>query len=724
MIKNLPKNRFAAIVALFISLFMPTLAKAQEAYAVEDGTTLTFYYDDQRTNRTGTVYGINHKREDDNYHPAWAGSYSVKNDRITKAVFDASFKNFLPTSTAYWFYNCTALATIERIENLNTANVTEMYSMFEGCSALTALDLSNFNTEKVTNMSFMFDGCKALTSLDLSNFNTENVTNMRSMFWGCSSLTTLDVTGFNTAKVTNMLGIFFGCSALTSLDVSGFVTDNVAIMDGMFNGCSKLTTIDVSGFNTEKVTDMHNMFNGCKALTSLDLSNFNTAKVTDMNSMFNGCSALTKLDVSNFNTENVTNMSWIFYSCKSLTSLDVSNFNTAKVTTMSSMFRDCSALTSLDVSSFNTTNVTNMNSMFYGCSALTTIYCNRSWTCSNSSSMFSFCTSLKGYVSYNANYTTAIAANPNWYFTKLDSRAYAVVNEGVITFYYDNQTDNRTGTVFSVPEAGHAEAWVGSTNETITKTVFDVSFYGYVPSSTAYWFCNFNALKTIEGFGNLNTESVTDMTRMFYNCNSLESLDLSTFNTTNVTDMTGMFYNCNALTSLNVSNFKTNNVTFMSGMFEGCSALTSLNLSSFNTMKVADISSMFSGCESLTSLDVSKFSVDKVVNMKHMFSDCAQLTTIVCDDAWSCPDSKKMFDDCTKLKGAAEYDESMTDAAMANPETGYFTRVGASSVSEVNADTESGATGTYNMLGVKMHDDLQSLSAGIYIVNGKKVIVK
>ena len=646
MIKNLPKNRFAAIVALFISLLMPTVAKAQEAYAVEDGTTLTFYYDDQRANRTGTVYGINQKREDDNYYPAWAGNDYEYNDRITKVVFDASFNDYRPSTTENWFYNCRKIAAIEGLDNLNTENVTNMNSMFSGCSALTTLDLLNLNTEKVTKMSFMFDGCKALTSLDLSNFNTENVTNMSWMFRNCSALTTLDVTGFNTEKVTNMGLMFAGCSALTKLDVSNFNTKNVAKMNSMFAGCSALTSLDVSGFNTANVTDMGYMFKGC------------------------------------------------------------------------------SALTSLDVSSFNTTNVTNMNSMFYGCSALTTIYCNRSWTCSNSSSMFSFCTSLKGYVSYNANYTTAIAANPNWYFTKLDSRAYAVVNEGVITFYYDNQTDNRTGTVFSVPEAGHAEAWVGSTNEIITKTVFDVSFYGYVPSSTAYWFCNFNALKTIEGFGNLNTESVTDMTRMFYNCNSLESLDLSTFNTTNVTDMTGMFYNCNALTSLNVSNFKTNNVTFMSGMFEGCSALTSLNLSSFNTMKVADISSMFSGCESLTSLDVSKFSVDKVVNMKHMFSDCAQLTTIVCDDAWSCPDSKKMFDDCTKLKGAAEYDESMTDAAMANPETGYFTRVGASSVSEVNADTESGATGTYNMLGVKMHDDLQSLSAGIYIVNGKKVIVK
>ncbi|MGN0214005.1 MAG: hypothetical protein ACI4AH_04255, partial [Muribaculaceae bacterium] len=58
MRKALLKNRFAAIVTLFISLLMPTMAKAQEAYVVEDGTTLTFYFDDQRTNRTGTAYDI------------------------------------------------------------------------------------------------------------------------------------------------------------------------------------------------------------------------------------------------------------------------------------------------------------------------------------------------------------------------------------------------------------------------------------------------------------------------------------------------------------------------------------------------------------------------------------------------------------------------------------------------------------------------------------------
>ena len=83
-----------------------------------------------------------------------------------------------------------------------------------------------------------------------------------------------------------------------------------------------------------------------------------------------------------------------------------------------------------------------------------------------------------------------------------------------------------------------------------------------------------------------------------------------------------------------------------------------------------------------------------------------------------------MFKGCTALKGAVEYDESKVDVLMANPKTGYFTGEGTTAISEINADAEGGATVIYNLHGVKMHDDLQSLPAGIYIVNGKKVIVK
>ena len=50
------------------------------------------------------------------------------------------------------------------------------------------------------------------------------------------------------------------------------------------------------------------------------------------------------------------------------------------------------------------------------------------------------------------------------------------------------------------------------------------------------------------------------MSRMFYECSSLSSLNLSNFNTNNVKDMIGMFQLCSSLTSLNLSNFHTNNI--------------------------------------------------------------------------------------------------------------------------------------------------------------------
>ena len=50
----------------------------------------------------------------------------------------------------------------------------------------------------------------------------KNVTNMESMFYGCSSLLSLpDISKWNTSNVTNMGYMFFGCSSLSSLpDIS------------------------------------------------------------------------------------------------------------------------------------------------------------------------------------------------------------------------------------------------------------------------------------------------------------------------------------------------------------------------------------------------------------------------------------------------------------------------------------------------------------------------
>ena len=170
--------------------------------------------------------------------PAWYG----KSGNITKAVFDASFANARPTSCYLWFYDFGNLKQIEGIENLNTTNVTEMASMFYGCSQLTSLDVTHFNTENVVHMENMFTNCSSLASLDVTHFNTENVANMGSMFYGCSSLTSLDVTNFNTANVLAMNDMFSGCSALTTIYASDkFVmakVDDESV--DMFKDCTNL----------------------------------------------------------------------------------------------------------------------------------------------------------------------------------------------------------------------------------------------------------------------------------------------------------------------------------------------------------------------------------------------------------------------------------------------------------------------------------------------------
>ena len=386
---------FFALISFLLAPPQRAQAQTREAYVAQsaDKTTLTFYYDDQRATRTGKLWGIEEtKKEGDYTFPAWAGTWDVADRITTRVVFDASFRDFRPTTTARWFCNYSALKQVEGGEYLNPQNVTDMNGMFYSCSGLTSLDLSHFNTQKVTDMSWMFSHCSGLTSLDLSHFNTQ--------------------------KVTDMGWMFYGCSGLTSLDVSHFNTQNVTDMGGMFSGCSGLTSLDVKNFNTQNVTDMGVMFSGCSGLTSLDVKNFNTQNVTDMGVMFSGCSGLTSLDVKNFNTQNVTDMREMFEDCSGLTSLDLSHFNTQNVTDMYRMFYGCSGLTSLDLSHFNTQNVTFMDRMFWGCSALTTIYSNTDWHCPGSFNMFVGCTQLKGAVAYDENKTDVTMADPETgYFT-------------------------------------------------------------------------------------------------------------------------------------------------------------------------------------------------------------------------------------------------------------------------------------------------------------------
>ena len=188
-------------------------------------------------------------------------------------------------------------------------------------------------------------------------------------------------------------------------------------------------------------------------------------------------------------------------------------------------------------------------------------------------------------------------------------------------------------------------------NGTIVHIVFDKSFSTYTPTSLKSFFQDLKKLETITGLEYLNTEKVTRMSCMFFNCSSLTSLDVTHFNTANVTNMMSMFSNCSSLTSLDVTHFNTANVTNMGHMFSSCSSLTSLDVTHFNTAKVTNMGSMFYSCSSLASLDVTHFNTANVTNMSHMFSSCSSLTSldVAHFNTAKVTDMKFMFSSCSSL---------------------------------------------------------------------------
>ena len=632
------------------------LTEFKEPYAcyTSSNTTLTFYYDGQRTSRTGTTYDLN----TGSGYPAW--DWDGTKSSVTKVVFNYSFASARPTTTCGWFFGMSKLTSITGMKQyLNTSEVTNMYAMFQGCSSLTSLDLGSFNTAKVTDM--------------------------RYMFYDCSALTTLDVSGFNTANVTSMDEMFTFCSSLTSLDVSSFNTSNVIDMGYMFSQCNALTNLDLSGFNTSKVTRMYSMFSGCKALTRLDLSSFNTSKVAYMTDMFYGCSGLKTIYVgSDWSTAAVTTSSEMFYDCTSLVG--------GMGTTYDANHMD-KAYAHIDGGPSNPGYLTEFKEA-YAC-----------YTPSNTTLTFYYDgqrTSRTG-TTYDLNTGNNL---PAWNTDGTKSNVTKVVFDSSFASARPTTTYGWFRDMTKLTTITGMKQYLNTSEVTNMGYMFydcykltslDVSNFNTANvTNMNSMFSDCSSLTSLDVSG-FNTSKVTDMSDMFYFCSKLTSLDLSNFNTSNVTKMLSMFSGCRALTSLDVSRFNTSKVTNMSYMFNLCSSLTSLDVSGFNTAKVTDMSDMFYNCSGLTSLDLSGFNTSKVTYMTSMFYYCPNLKTIYAGSDWSTAavtSSSNMFYGCSSLvggKGTTYNDSNPRDKAYAhidggpsNP--GYFTDKNASLRGDVNGN--------------------------------------
>ena len=565
--------------------------------------------------------------------------------------------------------------------NQNAYAVKKMWAKLESLDGTsTASSLTFYYTEKGTLGDFEYEMNTGKTTpawLDNrrriqkvvfdKSFADARPTSCYKWFYDCYNIKTIEgIENLNTSEVTDMSYMFSylgtDSDVAVNLDLSHFDTSKVTDMSNMFRGCYNTLTLDVSHFNTSKVTNMSEMFRCCNSITSLDLSNFDTSSVTDMSGMFSYSETLSYLNLSSFNTSHVQNMDCVFKNMPALKEVDITSFSTESVTSVREMFQ--------------TVN----DPYFKGTSILEAIWASDKFNVTNLSSeksenMFEGCTSLKeGEMPFDPKVVDKTYATATGGYLAKHVRPWAKLEDGTLTFYYSNKGQRGDGE-YAMNVGQNAPGWSDKKGD-ITKVVFDKSFADVRPTTCYFWFYRCENLKTIEGIENLNTSKVTNMSRMFRDCYSLTSLDLSNFDTSNVTDMSEMFYDC--WTSIDVSSFNTSKVVDMTSMFWGCGS-TTLDLSNFDTSNVTSMFCMFYGCDHIKELDISSFNTSNVTSMFCMFENCSNLTTIYASDKFvldkvTSSDSKEMFKGCTKLKGDISCDGvNNIDKTYAKINGGYFT---------------------------------------------------
>ena len=301
----------------------------------------------------------------------------------------------------------------------------------------------------------------------------------------------------------------------------------------------------------------------------------------------------------------------LFQGMASLTKVDTSNMDVSRTESMRNMFRESPALTDLSVSNWITSNVKDMYCMFYSCSAIDGLDVSK-WNVSkvtDMSYMFDRCVSISSLnlVGWDVGNVTTMQQM----FFSCDS----LTSLNLSGWDVSNVTNFKSF-------MNHGDSHLTSLN----LSGWDVA-------------------------------KVEDMTKMFYGCKALTSLDLSSWkNVGNVKTMYAMFNSCAKLETLKIGTWDVGGVTVFENMFGKCNALKNIDVENWNVINAQNMAYMFRQCDALISLDLSGWKTASLTQTTQMFEGDESLTTIYVGDGWdmskvTTSDSKEMFSSCSSLAG-------------------------------------------------------------------------
>lgn len=336
------------------------------------------------------------------WYDRYMGDIQVRDNSLEKISFKWAYPYYFLKDAKRMFFKCTNLKEAD-LSGLATDNVTTMEEMFIGCTKLEVVNLWNTHKdnfmENVTKTQKMFYGCSSLNKLTLPRkVKTEKLESMFDMFDGCSSLTALDLSAWNLNNVINMESLFKNCSGLTSVALPKVTSKKIQYMQRMFSGCSSLTSIDLSGWNVENVTEMGDLFYDCSNLKVLNLSGWTPKSLTKIYRMFLNCTSLENINLSGWNLENMTEIQYMFSGCTSLKTVDLSNWKTPKLSVLGRLINGCGSLTYANLSGWDVSSLYEIDVYpFSGCVNLVTLDLS-GWNLDNTivdRRLFENCNSLK-----------------------------------------------------------------------------------------------------------------------------------------------------------------------------------------------------------------------------------------------------------------------------------------------------------------------------------------
>ena len=346
----------------------------------------------------------------------------------------------------------------------------------------------------------------------------------------------------------------------------------------------------------------------------------------------------------------------MFSGCESL--VDVSalgKWDVSNVSEMQEMFRNCTSLVDISgLSEWDISNVENMEKMFGDCNSLeddsllkhwTDIMINKIENKTIPKIKQSFCSELfkKLHGEIDKDYYSSLCKKIADFFLlnyKTDDEILKYLCNNFpensvylfILHYEPNALPDITfdkglhkgGLIIRLKNGAILSSWNDLVKKSNVEYVIE-DLSNETNLSGKYKSCT--NLKSVKLTG-INKE-VTDMSKMFYSCDSLEDVSgLSNLDVSNVTIMEYMFAYCKSLVDVSaLSKWDVSNVRNMEVMFMSCKSLVNVSgLSKWDVSNVRTMWGMFMHCNSLVNVSgLSKWDVSNVKNMEYMFKDCNSL---------------------------------------------------------------------------------------------------